>query len=381
MSTIAVIVGNRDFFPDHLVTEARKEIVAFLKARAVNPVILSESDTKLGGVETYRDAQKCADLFKAHADEIEGILVALPNFGDEQGVADTIRMSGLRVPVLIQASPDDMDKLKPGARRDSFCGKISVCNNLRQYGIPFTLTTKHVAAVGSKSFAADFDTFLGVCRVVKKMGHVRVGAVGARPDAFKTVRYSEKILERNNVSVATVDLSEIFASINKLKDDDVSVTKEIERIDAYASTKLIARPRITTMGKLSVVLRDWVTEHAVDALAFQCWTSIQKNIGINPCTVMSMLSEEMVPSACEVDITGVLTMYAMQHAAGSAAGIVDWNNNYADDENKCVYFHCGNWAKSLMGDQASVCTAPILGTTTGEENTAGALEGRTPAGP
>jgi L-fucose isomerase-like protein len=381
MQEIGVIFGNRDFFPDFLVTQARNDVTTLFDEIGIRPVMLSEEETTLGGVETFSDAQKCADLFRAHADSIQGVLIVLPNFGDEKGVADTIRLSALDCPILVQAYPDEMSKLSPATRRDGFCGKISVCNNLRQYGFPFGLTTSHVVSLDSESFRTDFRRFLSVCRVVKKMRRVRLGAVGARPSAFNTVRYSEKILEANGVSVVTVDLSEIFASINKLADDGVAVTSEMERISAYASTRLVPRPKLVTMAKLGVVLKGWITENAVDAMAFQCWTSIQKNIGVNACTVMSMLSEEMVPSACEVDITGALTMYAMQHAAASPAGIVDWNNNYEDDEDKCVFFHCGNWARSLMGGEAAVCTAPILGTTTGEENTVGALEGRTPAGP
>lgn len=381
MQTIGLIIGNRDFFPDHLVTEARAEILDLMREVGVNPVILGEEATKLGGVETFRDAQKCADLFRSHSAEIEGILVVLPNFGDEKGVAEAIRAADLNVPVLVHAYPDELTRLGPKHRRDSFCGKVSVCNNLRQFGIPFSLTSKHVVAPRSESFRVDLHRFLGVCRVVKKMRRVRLGAVGARPNAFNTVRYSEKILERHGVSVSTVDLSEVFASIGRLDDAAGGVTQEMERIAQYASTQLVPKPRLLAMAKLGVVLREWIDENAIDAIGFQCWTSIQENLGVNPCTVMSILSEEMIPSACEVDITGVLTMYAMQHAAGSPAGIVDWNNNYADDEDKCVFFHCGNWAKSLMGGTATVCTAPILGTTTGENNTYGALDGRSPEGP
>jgi L-fucose isomerase-like protein len=381
MQTIGVIIGNRDFFPDHLVSEARKDVIALFNEMGIAPVMVSEEETKLGGVETLAEARRCAALFREHRESITGLVVVLPNFGDEKGVAHAIRESGLRCPVLVQAYPDDLDKLKPGFRRDGFCGKISVCSNLTQFGIPFSLTGKHVTSIASKDFRRDLEHFLAVCRVTSKMRNVRLGAVGARPAAFNTVRYSEKILERHGISVTPVDLSEIFASINKLEDSDSRVAAELENITNYASTKLIARDRLTAMAKLGVVLRDWTAENQIDALGFQCWTSIQKNIGVNPCTVMSMLSEELIPSACEVDVTGVLTMYAMQHAAGSPAGIVDWNNNYADDENKCVFFHCGNWAKSLMGGEAAVCTAPILGSTVGEENTSGAMEGRTPAGP
>jgi L-fucose isomerase-like protein len=381
VQTVGVIFGNRDLFPDHLVTEARNDVAALFAELEINAVMVSESDTKLGGIEAFADAQKCADLFKANRDVIDGILVVLPNFGDEKAVADSIRMSGLNCPVLVQAYPDELTKLGPATRRDGFCGKISVCNNLEQYGIPFSLTTKHVAAVGSESFRRDLMRFLAVCRVVAGMRHARLGAIGARPSAFNTVRYSEKILERHGISVCTVDLSEIFGSMSKLQDNDPKVAEKVERISGYASTKRVARDRLVTMAKLGVVLRDWTTQNAIGALALQCWTSIQKNIGVNPCTIMSMLSEEMLPSACEVDVTGVLTMYAMQHAAGSPAGIADWNNNYADDENKCVFFHCGNWAKSLMGGEAAISTAPILGTAVGEHNTVGALEGRTPEGP
>jgi L-fucose isomerase-like protein len=381
MQNIGVIFGNRDFFPDHLVTEARKDVAAVFAKLQINPVMVSESETKLGGIEAYADAQRCADLFKTKGDAIEGILVVLPNFGDEKGVADTIRMSGLRCPVLVQAYPDELNRLDPAARRDAFCGKISVCNNLRQYGIPFSLTSRHVEAINSESFRQDLLRFLAVCRVLSRMRSVRLGAIGARPAAFNTVRFSEKILERHGVSVTTVDLSEIFAAVGKLEDGDAGVAAELGKISSYASAEGVAKERMVTMAKLGVVLRNWAARNDIDALAFQCWTSIQENLGVNACTIMSMLSEEMLPSACEVDITGALTMYAMQHAAGSPAGIVDWNNNYAEEEDKCVFFHCGNWAKSLTGDRAVIGTAPILGTTVGEENTVGALEGRVPRGP
>lgn len=178
-TTLGIIIGNRDFFPDHLITEARNEILSIFKNKKINPILLGDSDTKLGGVETFLEAQKCANLFKAHQEEIEGILVILPNFGDEKGVADTIRLSGLNVPVLIQATPDDLDKMQPSNRRDAYCGKISVCNNLYQYGIKFSLTQSHVLSLSSSEFDRELDQFLSVCRVVKGMRRVRIGAVGA----------------------------------------------------------------------------------------------------------------------------------------------------------------------------------------------------------
>lgn len=379
-STLAVIIGNRDFFPDKLVAEARTEILELFKKLNIKPILLSDTDSKLGGVETFAEAQKCAALFKKHSDEIDGILVVLPNFGDEKGVAETIKWSGLNVPVLIQAYPDDLGKMDVVNRRDAWCGKISVCNNLYQFGIKYTLTTKHVVSPSDESFIHDLKYFLAVCRVVKGMRKVRIGAVGARPGAFNTVRYSEKILQRNGVSVTTVDLSEILGNASKLGADDKIVKEKLEKIHAYTPTGKTPNDRLIQIAKLDVVLANFMEENALDATAIQCWTSLQKNYGCNVCTNMSMMSENMLPSACEVDVTGTLSMYAMQLASGSPSALVDWNNNYANDDTKCVLFHCGNWAKSFLPD-IQISTAPILGTSVGTENTYGALDGRTPAMP
>lgn len=379
-STLGVIIGNRDFFPDKLVAEARTEILDLFKQLNITPIMLSDADSKLGGVETFAEAQKCAALFKKHADEIDGILVVLPNFGDEKGVADTIKLSGLTVPVLIQGYPDDLGKMDVVNRRDAWCGKISVCNNLYQYGIKYSLTTKHVVSPKDESFITDLKNFTATCRVVNGLRKVRIGAVGARPTAFNTVRYSEKLLQRNGISVTTVDLSEILGNANKLTVDDKAVKEKLEKIHAYTNTGLTPPDKLVQIAKLDVVLANFMEENCLDATAIQCWTSIQKNYGCNVCTTMSMMSENMLPSACEVDVTGTLSMYAMQLASGSPSALVDWNNNYADDDTKCVLFHCGNWAKSFLPD-ISISTAPILGTSVGTENTYGALDGRTPAMP
>lgn len=378
--TLGVIVGNRDFFPDQLVTEAREDIEKLFGENGITPIWVSPEETKLGGVETHAEARICAELFRKHREELDGILVVLPNFGDEKGVADVLKLSGLNVPVLVQAYPDDLNQLGVTRRRDGFCGKISVCNNLVQAGINFTLTSKHVTQINSADFKVDLDKFIRVCRVVNGLSGVRLGAVGARPGAFNTVRYSEKILERHGVSVTTVDLSEFIAEVDRIGEGEQAVSDKLAAIQEYAPAPGVPPEKLMQMAKLGVVLERWMDLNALDATAIQCWTSVQQNLGCNVCTLMSMMSEGFMPSACEVDVLGVLTMYAMQLAAGSPAALVDWNNNYGDDDDKCTLFHCGNWAKSFLPD-IKIANAPILGSTLGVENTYGALEGRTPAGP
>lgn len=124
--TMAVIIGNRGFFPSYLVAEAREQASVLFERLGINTIMLNDTQTELGGVETRQDAKVCAELFRAHRDKIHGVVVLLPNFGDEKAIAETLRLSGLDVPVLIQAQEDNLDKMGLATRRDSFCGKISV---------------------------------------------------------------------------------------------------------------------------------------------------------------------------------------------------------------------------------------------------------------
>ncbi|MGC8976200.1 MAG: L-fucose/L-arabinose isomerase family protein [Candidatus Ratteibacteria bacterium] len=370
---IGLIIGNRRFFPDHLCKEARENLLNILKER-FEVITLSENDTKFGSVETYQDAKKCADLFFKNKDKIDGIIVSLPNFGDEKGVADTIKISGLSVPVLIHAFPDDIDKMDVKNRRDSFCGKISVCNVLYQYGIKFTLTENHVENIESQEFKRDIEKFEKICRILKGIKNLKLGAIGTRPDAFKTVRYSEKILEKNGISVDIIDLSEIFARISKIKDNDEKVKDEIEKFKNYIEIKGVPENSLIKFAKLKIVIEEWIKNNDIKGIGFQCWTSIEENFGIVPCAVLSYLTNSLVPSACEVDITGTLSMYILQIASGSPSAIVDLNNNYKDEKDKVVLFHCSNFPVSIL-KKSKISYQEIIAETFGKENSYGSVIG------
>jgi L-fucose isomerase-like protein len=378
-ATLAVIIGNRDFFPDVLVAEARKDVLALFGELGIDAVMLDDTATKLGAVETWSDAKACGALFAANRGRIDGVLVCLPNFGDEKGIADTLKLAGLNVPVLVQAYPDDLGQLNVERRRDAFCGKVSACNNLRQYGIAYTLTDRHTVHPSSPSFRADLEQFLGVCRVVRGIRQARIGAIGARPNAFNTTRYSEKLFQASGISVSTLDLSEVIERARKMSDGDSRVTQKLSEVFSYAPGRMVPQASYTLMAKLGIVIGEWMDALNLDASALQCWNSLQEHYGVNACTVMSMMSEKLMPSACEVDVAGAVAVYALQLASGRPSALVDWNNNYGDDLDKCVFFHCGNWAKSFVPD-AEIATAPILGSTLGEDRTYGAMSGRTPGG-
>jgi len=371
--TIGLIIGNRSFFPDHLCKEGRNKILKILTEK-FDVITLTEKDTKFGSIETYKDAKKCAELFSKNRDKIDGIIVSLPNFGDEKAVADTIKLSGLSVPVLIHAFPDDINKMDVKNRRDSFCGKISVCNVLYQYGIKFTLTENHTEDIESEEFKNDIENFEKICRIVKSLKNLKLGAVGTRPDAFKTVRYSEKILERNGISVDVIDLSEILARITKIRDKDGKVKEEIEKFKNYTDTKGVPENSLIKFSKLKIVLEEWIRENDIKGIGFQCWTSIEENFGIVPCAVLSYLSDSLCPSACEVDILGTLSMYILQVASGFPSAIVDLNNNYKDEKNKVVLFHCSNFPVSIL-KKSKISYQEIISGSFGKENAYGAVIG------
>jgi L-fucose isomerase-like protein len=377
--TMGIIIGNRGFFPDHLAKTGREEMMRAIEKAGMECVVLGPEQSKHGAVETREEAKRCAALFQQNRDRLDGIIVALPNFGEERAIADTLRLADLRVPVLVQATPDDPRKMTIAYRRDSFCGKMSACNNLRQYGIPYSITTLHTETPDSPEFAKDLEWFAAVCRVVKGFRNLRVGAIGARPTAFNTVRYSEKILESQGISIETLDLSEVLGRIERMKDNDDHAQAKLAAIKKYVDSSNVPAAALLKMAKLGAVVDRWMAATEVTISAVQCWTSIEENLGIVPCTVMSMMSNELLSSACEVDICGVLGMHALQLASGTPSALLDWNNNYGDDPDKAVCFHCSNLPKHFFQD-VRMDFQQIIAGTVGKENTFGTCVGRVKAG-
>jgi L-fucose isomerase-like protein len=373
-----MIVGNRGFFPDHLAKSGREEMIAAIQKAGHHVVAVGPEETKYGAIETRAEAARCADLFRANRDKIDGIVVTLPNFGDERAIADCLRMADLNVPVLVQATPDTPGRMTIRDRRDSFCGKMSACNNLKQYNIPYSLTTLHTETPDSDIFAKDLDWFAGVCRVVKGMRRLRIGAIGARPSAFNTVRYSEKLLEHSGISVEPIDLSEILGRINRMKDSEAQ--PKLDAIKKYVPTDSVPADALMKMAKLGTVIDTWMAQTQVAISAIQCWTSLEEFFGVVPCTIMSMMSENLMSSACEVDICGVLGMHALQLASGTPSALLDWNNNYGSDPDKAVCFHCSNLPKHFF-KSAKMDFQEIIAGTVGRENTFGTCVGLVKASP
>ena len=373
-TTFALFFGNRGFFPASLQSSARREVSAALKKQGHKTIALAEDETRYGAVETPAEGQKYADFLRANRGKYGGVILCLPNFGDETGAIAALKDCG--VPILVQAYPDEMDKMAPAFRRDAFCGKFSVMDVFTQYGLPFTALTPHTVHPDSAAFAANVDYFDRLCRVYNGLKDMVVGAIGARTTAFKTVRIDELALQRYGITTETLDLSDVFARVKALKNSDKKVEKKAKHLKACCSWKGVPPNAVNTLAKLGVVFDKIVKEFQMDAVAIRCWVEMQEQLRVSPCILLSDLNERGIPAACEVDVGNAVTMRALSLASGMPATCLDWNNNYADQEDKCILFHCGPVPKSLMTDRGCIADHAILANAVGQGCSYGCHVGR-----
>ncbi len=362
----ALFFGNRGFFPASLIRFAREEVVRVLREMGHETLLLEESATPHGAVETAEQGRVFARFLEANRGRFGGVILSLPNFGDENGAAVALKDAG--VPILIQAYPDELDKMGPKMRRDSFCGKISIMDVFRQFGIPFTNLKPHTVHPTSAAFRDNIDVFDRTCRVVSGMKRMAVGSIGARTTPFKTVRVDELALQAKGITVETVDLSEVFARMDRLDGESAAVKGKIAQLHSAASFQNAPEKALLNLARLGVVLDQLTEEYGLNAMALRCWTELQLRYGVSPCVVTGELADHDIPVACEVDVANAVTMFALGRASGQASTILDWNNNYGDDEDKCILFHCGNVPKSLMAEKGTISDHLILQSTVGKGN-------------
>ncbi|MFP4491785.1 MAG: L-fucose/L-arabinose isomerase family protein [Spirochaetaceae bacterium] len=380
--TFGIIIGTRGIFNSRLAAEDREKLLASLEELGISYIIPKKEETTNGGIETRKDAKLCAEYFKKHSSDIDGIIISLPNFGDEIAVMQTLDGTGLDVPILVQASRDEISKVDIKSRRDAFCGKISVCNNLYQYGYSFTDTSEHTEDLDGETFKEDLRYFSSVCRVVKGVRNARIGLIGTRPDAFNTVRFSEKILQASGVSVVPVDLSWIFSWAEKISEGDPDLKVKLSQLRGYGTIPdRIPEDNVLKSARLSLAVERWLEENECDASAIQCWNSVQLNYGCASCATMSMLSEALRPSACEADVTGALSMLVLSLAGGQPAALLDWNNNFGNEKDKCVNTHCSNFPKSFVANEIEISELDLLGEDLGRDKSFGAIKGKVKEGP
>ena len=373
-TTFALFFGNRGFFPASLIAEAREELPRVLRAWGHDVLMLEAEATRYGAVETPREGEIYANFLRANRGKYGGVILCLPNFGDETGAVAALQDAG--APILIQGYPDDLDKMAPEVRRDAFCGKISIMDVFCQYGVKFTALKPHVVKPTSEPFKANVEYFDRVCRVVNGMRRMVVGAIGARTTAFKTVRIDEIALQRHGITMETLDLSDVLARMSEVKTNGEAYRAKEEALKQYTSWESVPERALDNIVRLGVVLDDIIAEYRLDALALRCWIELQRQLGISACVLLGEMNNRGFPAACEVDIGNAVAMRALSLASGRPSICLDWNNNYGEEEDKCILFHCGPVAASYMTDKGRIADHAILANSVGEGSSYGCHVGR-----
>jgi L-fucose isomerase-like protein len=373
-TTFALFFGNRGFFPASLIAGAREEMRRELNALGHEVLMLEENATRYGAVETPQEGEIYANFLRENRGKFGGVILCLPNFGDENGAVAALQEAG--APIWIQAYPDDYDQMGPATRRDSFCGKLSIMDVFRQYGVKFTAMKPHTVRPGSQKYCQNLDTFDRVCQVYNGIKGMVVGAIGARTTPFKTVRIDEVALQRHGVTVETFDMSEVFQRMRAVKTVDPVYAEKASLLREIATWDAVPERAFEQIVRLSVSLDGMIQEASLDAVAIRCWSEIQLQMGISPCVAMGSLNDLGLAAACEVDLGNAVAMKALHLASYQPVGLLDWNNNYYDEDDKCILFHCGPMPASLMDGKGQVTDHAILMNSVGEGNGYGCNVGR-----
>ena len=350
--TFALCFGNRGFMPGELILGARDDMVKAVTEAGHDYIMMEEAATRYGAVETRDEGMLYASWLKEHEGEYDGVIFSMPIFVDENGAINALRDAG--VPILMQAYPDEIGKMDFKHRRDAFCGKFSVTDVFYQYGIPFTVLKPHVVHPLTPAFQQNLRDFAAICRVVNGMKRFNLGCIGARTTAFKTVRFDELTMQRHGINVESFDLSELVDFVNKKADDDAKVLEKEKILMNYADFSTMPAQNKKTLAKISVVIDEYIENYHLDALALRCWNEMETILRVCPCVLISELNDRGIVASCEIDMCSAITMRAMSLAAEEPTACLDWNNNYGDDENKVILFHCGSTAQGLMTGKGTV---------------------------
>jgi len=376
-STFALFFANRGFFPGSLMAEARRRLPKVLKSLGHKSLMMPAAATRNGAVETLAEARAYADWLRQNEGRYDGVILTMPNFGDENGAVAALQDAN--VPIFIHAWPDELDKMQPETRRDAFCGKFSIMDVFCQNEIPFTALAPHTVSIDSPRFAENIDHFDRICRVVKGLRRMRLGAIGARTSPFKTVRIDEATLEKYGVTVETFDLSDVFDRMERISARRVA--SRARKLKGIADWTGVPAGSLENIARLGVVLDEIIEENELDAVAVRCWTEMQKIKHISPCVLMGELNDRGVPAACEVDVGNAVAMRALSLATYNPPMCLDWNNNYRDEDDKCIMFHCGPIPKSLMAGRGKITDHAIITNETGKGTGFGCNTGRIKPGP
>ena len=343
---LALLVANRGFFPSSVIESAYDEMRQAAARAGVELLEIEKDRVKYGAVETTQEGMVYHDFLEEHHGEYDGVIISLPNFGDENGIKAALR--DVNVPVLLQAYPDEIGKMDFANRRDAFCGKLGLCAVFKQMGFKFTSGKPFVMHPLSADFEKELKEFAEICSVVRRMRYMRLGVFGARTTAFKSVRYDEGAMENVGCDVESYDLTMVMEKYNEISADCADAKLFRERLLATGDYSDAAPYALENLSRLGAAMKAFVDDNHLDAISIRCWSELQHLLHIAPCALLGIFNSMGVPTACETDASNALAAMALNAASGEPTGCLDINNNYGTDPDKAVLFHCGPLPVELM---------------------------------
>jgi len=373
MTTFALFYGNRAFMPDEVIDEARLQLEKAVRGTGFDFIAMDTGLTGHGAAETVREGKIFADFLQKNKGKYDGVIVCLANFGDESATVAALEEAD--VPILIQACPDEIGKMDFARRRDAFCGKLAITDILYQYRIPFSLTKSHVVALDSGEFQTELKKFGAVCRVVRSLRKLTVAAVGARVSAFKTMRFDELTAQKYGITVETIDLSDFFLRMKGMDEASKDFENRRKYLEQYADFSKTPRDAFNKMVRASLAADQIAQELNTDCMTIRCWDEFQREMNISVCNLISELNERGIATACEMDIANAISMKALVSASQDAGTCLDFNNNYGNDPDKCILFHCGPVPNKMMVGPGEIVQHKMFKKTMGDNVSWGVNQG------
>lgn len=300
----------------------------------------------------YQECDEKLIAEKFRAEGVDGLFLPHTNFGTEYECARLAK--SLNVPVLLWGPRDERPTPDGNRLRDSQCGLFATGKVLRRFNIPFTYLTN--CRLTDPEFERGIRDFIAVCNVVKTFRSTRILQIGPRPfDFWSTMCNEGELLETYGIQLAPVPMPELIAEINAAKKERIVV----EQTSAYCRDCMniaITDHELENVSALKVAMQRLCAKYGCNAVAIQCWTALQDEIGIMPCAANSLLNEEGIPCVCETDIHGAITALMVEAAANdnTRSFFADWTVRHPDNENGELLQHCGPWPISVAREKPTI---------------------------
>jgi len=303
-------------------------------------------------IECRNDAKKCWDEFKRK--NVDAVVLFNGTFNTGEKAAEIIR--NLDCPFVLWGIPEQL--LLPN-NNGNFTGSMvavmdtgSIFKNLDKQ---FTFI---YGTIDKEKTQNKFGTFIDALCGIKYLRNSSIGIIGMRPDGFQICGYDELLIKKIfGTELVNISKYSIIKKTKDLTDDeiekDMSIYKDIFNICEKD------REKIKSGSKINVALKKIIEEKKLQAIATECWPEFQTE-GIPVCTAHSRLTSEGIPSACEGDVNGALSMLLEYSITEEPVFFVDLT--HIDEKNNTIIFwHCGNGPYDLSKINCKPCIKEIYG--------------------